>query len=203
MKILVKITALVIIVIVAVVVLWKLHKPASAPVANQPAIGLPQIYSNGTDGFSIRLPAGYTNDESYRYQELGPGKSISGVKFTISTSTAVGTNLGSDSYISVEEIPNVQNCSANLFLDQQHLATNTITDNGTTYSVASSTGAGAGNRYEETVYALPGTNPCAAVRYFIHYGMIDNYPAGTVQEFDQQELLATFDAIRRTLVIAQ
>ena len=66
-----------------------------------------------------------------------------------------------------------------------------------------STGAAAGNRYEETVYTLPGTNPCIAVRYFIHYGVFQNYPAGTVREFDQQALLASFDAIRHTLVIVQ
>jgi hypothetical protein len=39
------------------------------------------------------------------------------------------------------------------------------------------------------------------VRYFIHYGVFQNYPAGMVREFDQQALLASFDAIRRTLVV--
>jgi hypothetical protein len=68
------------------------------------------------------------------------------------------------------------------------------------YSVASSTGAAAGNRYDETVYALPGTNPCIAVRYFIHYGVIENYPAGTVRAFDEAALRSEFDAIRRTLI---
>lgn len=172
-------------------------------VASNPVGDLPQIYSNSTDGFSIRLPAGYATGESYKYQELGPKKDISGIKFTIATSTATGTNLASDSYLSVEQIPKVTDCKAALFLDPQQVATSTLTDNGVDYSVASSTGAGAGNRYEETVYALPGTNPCTAVRYFIHYGVIENYPAGTVQQFDQQSLLATFDAIRRTLTIAQ
>ena len=70
-----------------------------------------------------------------------------------------------------------------------------------TYSVASSTGAAAGNRYEETVYALPGTNHCIAVRYFIHYGVIENYPVGLVREFDKKSLLKEFDTIRRTLNI--
>lgn len=179
---------------------------AIAPEAG--GISLPQIYSNSIDGFSIRLPAGYTINESYTYQELGPGKDISGVKFTIASSTAAGTNLGADSYVSVEELPQKSNpsaggCTGALFLDPQQVSTSTVIDNGATYSVASSTGAGAGNRYEETVYALPGTSPCVAVRYFIHYGVIDNYPAGMVQAFNQPELLATFDAIRRTLVITQ
>ncbi|MGD0328294.1 MAG: MliC family protein [Minisyncoccia bacterium] len=168
---------------------------------------LPQIYSNSTYGFSIRLPADYTVDESYQYQELGPDKDISGIKFTIPASVATGTNLSPGSYISVEEIsktnPPAGGCAATLFLDPQNIATSTLTDGDVTYLVASSTGAAAGNRYEETVYALPGTNPCIAMRYFIHYGVIENYPAGMVQEFNQPELLATFDAIRRTLIITQ
>ncbi len=171
---------------------------AAAP---EPAgASLPQVYANGADGFSIRLPAGYTTDESYRYQELGPGKEISGVKFTIPASVAASTNLSTDSYLSVEEIPQTRDCTAGLFMWQGTPAEE-LTDGDTTYSVASSTGAGAGNRYEETVYALPGTNPCIAVRYFIHYGVIQNYPEGAVREFDAQALHAQFDAMRRTLLI--
>jgi membrane-bound inhibitor of C-type lysozyme len=172
---------------------------------------LPAIYSNSAEGFSLRLPSlatstvsggqnDYLADESYKYQELGPGKDIGGVKFTIPALLSAGTNLSSDSYISVEKIPQTQNCSANLFLDQGASAV-TVTDNGKIYSVASSTGAAAGNRYEETIYAIPGTNPCVAVRYFIHYGVFENYPAGAVKEFDKETLLNQFNAIRRTLVI--
>ena len=164
---------------------------------------LPQMYSNSTQSFSIRLPSGYAVDESYRYQELGPGKDIFGIKFTIPASIATGTNLASDSYISVEEIPKVKSCTANLFLEQGTVQS--FNDAGTDYSFASSTGAGAGNRYEETIYALSGTSAdwqtCIAVRYFIHYGVFENYPAGIVREFDKQAILAQFDLIRRSLVM--
>lgn len=170
---------------------------------DQTGVTLPLFYSNSSAEFSIRFPQGYSVNESYKYQELGPGQDISGVKFTIPTTTAAGTNLSPDSYLSVEEIPKMQNCSANIFLGQGVTAHSLTDTSGVTYSVASTTGAGAGNRYEETVYALPGTNPCVAVRYFIHYGVIDNYPAGTVQQFDEQSLLAQFDTIRRSLVVAQ
>jgi len=162
--------------------------------------GLPQVFENGTEGFSLRLPAGYTPDATYQYQEMGPGKDIGGVKFTIPAALAKGTNLGADSYVSVEEIPQATSCDATMFLDQGAKATN-ISDGGNSYSVASSTGAGAGNRYEETVYAIIDTNPCMAVRYFVHYGAIENYPSGTVAAFDQSALLSQFDAIRRTLVV--
>jgi hypothetical protein len=162
---------------------------------------LPLFYSNSSAGISIRFPQGYSVNEKYVYQNLGPGKDINGVKFTIPTTTSAGTNLSADTYISVEEIPKTTTCSANLFLDGVKAVN--VTDGQNEYSLATSTGAGAGNRYQEVVYALPGTNPCIAVRYYIHYGVIENYPAGTVQAFNEQALLAQFDAIRRTLVIVQ
>ncbi len=168
-------------------------------VASDPG-GLPNAYESGSRGFSLRYPAGYAVDESYRYQLLGPGEDIAGVKFTIPAAVAAGTNLASDTYVSVEEIPRIQTCSAAPFLFQK-VEARAAADNGTDYSVASSTGAAAGNRYEEIVYALPGTNPCLAVRYYIHSGAIENYPEGAAREFDRAALLAQFDAIRRTLIL--
>ena len=158
-----------------------------------------QTYSNGADGFSIRTPDGYTVDSSYQYQ-MDPKTIINGVKFTIPSAVADGTNLGHDTYLSVENLPQAQDCNATLFLYDKKSAIEQ-SENGVTYSVASSTGAGVGNRYEETVYAIPGTNPCRAIRYFVHYSIIENYPPGTVKEFDKQALLSQFDAIRNTLIL--
>ena len=164
--------------------------------------GLPHIYVANAQAYSIRYLDGYKVNDAYVYQALGPGKDIHGVSFTIPTSTAQGTNLADDTYVSVESIPKVENCDASLFLDRSAgIATSSVSDGDMTYSFASSTGAGAGNRYEETVYALPGTNPCVAVRYFIHYGVIENYPQGAVHAFDHAALIAEFDKIRKSLVL--
>jgi len=168
-------------------------------VVNDPG-GLPQVYESGANGFSLRYPANYVAKD-YTYQEMGPGKDIHGVKFTIDPAIASGTNLSSDSYISVEQLPNTASCTAEKFLDQ--VTASTLTEGDTSYSYASSTGAGAGNRYEEQVFAMPGTNPCVAVRYYIHYGAIQNYPDGMVKEFDHNALVNQFDAIRKTLTIVQ
>jgi membrane-bound inhibitor of C-type lysozyme len=160
---------------------------------------LPNIYHDSSVGFSIRYPANYLVNTNYQ-SELSPDRKISGVKFTIPESITTGTNLSSDSGISVESIPDTQDCNANLFLYGNSTA-QTITDNGVDYSFASSTDAAAGNRYEEKIWAMPGTNPCIAVRYFIHYGAIENYPQDLVQEFDKASLINQFDKIRQTLII--
>jgi membrane-bound inhibitor of C-type lysozyme len=168
---------------------------------------LSQVYSSGAQGFSIRYPAGYTLDEGYNYLLSGTAATpsrISGVKFTIDPAIATGTNLASDSYASVEQIPQAGTCSADKFLDLANGGkAQDIQDGDTQYSFASTSDAAAGNRYEEAVYALPGTNPCIAVRYFLHYGAIGNYPQGAVDEFDRSALVRQFDSIRRTLTVSQ
>ncbi len=170
-------------------------------VADDPGT-LPQVYESGQNGFSIRYPQGYTVDSSYQYQ-IG-SKAISGVKFTIDPSIATGTNLASDSYVSIESLASTTSCTADKFFDPQaHITATTLTDGISTYSFASSTDAAAGNRYEEQVFAIPGTNPCMAVRYMIHWGVFENYPPGTVQEFNHDQLQAQFDAMRRTLIVNQ
>jgi len=161
--------------------------------------GLPKVYSDGIVGFSIRYPADYSINNSYKYQALGPGKDISGVKFTIPSSFSTGTNLSSfDTGVSVEIIPATQDCNAGLFLDG-NTNVHTVTDNGSDYSFASTTQGAAGNRYEEEIWAIPGTNPCIAIRYFIHSTNIDNYPSGTILEFDRSALVNQFDKIRHSL----
>lgn len=156
------------------------------------------IYSNGTKSFSIILPEGYTVDELYQYT-MNPQTTIDGVKFTIPATLADGTNLGHDSYISVEHMSTKELCSAKLFLDMPSDVISQI-KNSTTYLVASSSGAGAGNRYEEIVYSLQDSDPCTSIRYFIHYSNIQNYDPGAVKEFDIKALKSRFDLIRDTLI---
>lgn len=171
-------------------------------------VDLPAIYAS-TDGmFSLRLPSlananadGYSVNESFE-NKLSPTFSIDGVKFTIPKARANGTNLSNDTFVSVENILDTKSCTADLFFGEKHVVTQRI-DGAMTYSVATSSDAAAGNRYEEIVYALPGTNPCMAVRYMIHYGAFENYATGTVTQFNSEALITEFDQIRRTLVVNQ
>jgi len=169
---------------------------SSAPASPDPA-GWTRYKSTG---FSIATPPGWTVDTGYDYQELGPGQDIHGVSFTIPASLAKGTNLSSNSYISVETLPSLKTCTASPFLSGAE-AKPSVTQNGVTFSVAEATQGAAGNFYDETVYAAKGTSPCIAVRYFIHSTNIGNYDPGTIKAFDGAALLAQFDAIRKTLVL--
>lgn len=170
-------------------------------VADDPG-GLPRVFASGSDGFSIRYPTGWTVDSAYRYTALGPGRAIAGVSFTVPSSLAASTNLSAGSYLSVEDIPGSDPCTADRFLGEGGRS-RMDTVEGTEYSIAHRTEAAVGNRYGETVYAIPGTSPCMAVRTFIHWTVLENYPPGAVRAFDEKGLIDRFDAMRRTLVVAR
>ncbi len=178
--------------------------PSSVSSNNTSApITLAHLYENKVNGvgYSIRYPDLYKLDTGYTYDSFGPNKSIKGVKFTIDPKFSYKTNLSADSYISVEQKPGTNVCSANLFLNDVSVLPHKQSEGSMTYSVATVNGAGAGNRYEETVYALPNSNPCIAVRYFIHYGVLENYEPGAVTAYDREGLLSQFDAIRHSLTL--
>ena len=143
---------------------------------------------------------GYTRN-SYHIYVLRPGVETKGSSYTIPTSVAAGTNLSTDTYVSYEE-SNTSSCDPKDFLDGNPEVSE-VTDGGVTYLVGHSVGAGAGNRYDETVYVFKDYKPCNAVRYYIHYGVIENYPEGAVKEFDRAALIAEFDSIRRTLAASR
>ena len=162
--------------------------------------GLLQIYANSERGFSIRYPTDYRLDENHEYFGLSPDEVIHGVRFVIPEDLVARTNLEDDTYVSVERLPGRSSCVADEFLSTPTNPGPAIEGN-IQYSMATSAEQGDGNQYEETVYAIPGTDPCTGIRYFIHYKMIDDTPNTEVQEFDKEKLTEQFDRIRRTLVL--
>ncbi len=155
-------------------------------------------YTNSELGYSISYPSGWTVDTAYEYDGLGPDHAIRGTAFTVPAAMAAGTNLGGDTKLSVESLPG-SNCQPSQFVDPAQNV-HQIVSHGIGYTVATSADAGAGNRYETTVFVADGTSPCLAVRTFIHYSAIENFdPASGVKAFDRAKLLAAFDRIRATL----
>jgi membrane-bound inhibitor of C-type lysozyme len=173
---------------------------ASAPATD----AFPNIYHDGHNGYTVRYSDEWNIDSAYTYRLRGPSAiPPTGIKFRIPSALATGTNLSSiDTGISIETASTSiedPTCSAANFAAQPTTAT-TTTINNREYSYASTTDAGAGNYYEEHIFALPYSRPCTAVRYFIHSTNIDNYDPGTKKEFDRAALLTQFDTIRDTLV---
>jgi hypothetical protein len=161
--------------------------PPPAPIAN--------TYATST--FSVSYPGSYLLDENYAYEGF-PNKPVAGVKFSVPLSATEGTNLGSDSGVSIESLPRAQNCTGDIYVVPNVKAV-ALTVGSTTYSTATSSSGAAGNLYEEQVFAISGSKPCTAVRYTIHSSNLGNFEEGSVAEFDRGVLLREFDSIRDSL----
>jgi hypothetical protein len=73
----------------------------------------------------------------------------------------------------------------------------TIEVNGTSFAVFTSTGAGAGNIYEERVYRALHDDTCLEIVELLHSGNIGNYEPGVV-EFDRGKFQRYLEAIVQT-----
>lgn len=175
-------------------------EPGPAPVQQQqtPPAPTTQTYSSST--FSVVYPVEWSVDESYKYTGVSEAKPIMGVRFTIPGTMATGTNLSADSYVAVETLPRASTCTGDIYI-KDDVKASTIDANGRAWSLATTSGAAAGSLYEEMVFAVPGSKPCFAVRYFIHSTSIGNYPPNTVTEYNRSALLAEFDKIRDSLTL--
>jgi|SRR3989344_5468142 len=178
---------------------WKTLPTNTTPAAPVVAEDTRLTYASTTLGVSLKYPRDFTVDTAYAYTGF-PKKPISGVKFTIPGATATGTNLSSDTGISVEQLPRAKKCTGDIYI-VDNVKPVEMTVGSTTYSVATTSGAGAGNFYEEMVYAISGSQPCTALRYFIHSMNIGNFEQGVAREFDRAALLNAFDKIRQSLVL--
>lgn len=189
-----------ILVVVGGYYILKGNKAAPTPVDtdNQEQV-VPTTATYATSTYSVTYPTSFTIDPNFENTTVSPTKPIAGVKFTIPLTMATGTNLSADSFVSIEELPRAKSCTGDIYL-ADNVTAHAVSDNGVTYSVATTSGAGAGNFYEEMVFAISASKPCTAVRYFIHSTNINNYPAGAVREFDRAALIAAFDQIRTSLI---
>jgi hypothetical protein len=198
------------VVVLAVIGIWAfVFKDQSMGTTPVPDIVIPMAvatstYASSTLGVSVVYPKTYAVNEAYAYDQFGPKKLIHGVKFLMPESMATGTNLSAvDTGVSVEQLPRAVRCTGDIYLLANVKAQSTII-NGVNYSVATSSGAAAGNLYEEIIYALADSKPCTALRYFMHSSNIDNYATNTpIREFDRAAVLKDFDAIRDSLQLTR
>jgi hypothetical protein len=152
-------------------------------------------------GFSVAYPQAMRVDDAYTYS-LGNEKEISGTAFFMPLELTTGTNLSSDSRVSVEILPKTETCEIKSFLSQPIETQKPLILNGLTYTVATITDAAAGNRYEETVSLLSNSKQCIAVRLFLHTTAIENYDPKTIQQYNADAIMQIYDTLRTSLVVA-
>ena len=206
------IVGVVLVALIAVVgyYVWDAYGARSTPPPPPPPPPAPMLQTYATSTFSIQYPSDYTLDESYTYNEF-EGKPVSGVKLAVAASFTAGTNLSSDSYLSVEWLPRAQTCTGDIYIVPNVRPVDLLVGS-TTYSVATTSEAAAGNQYEERVFAIKNSSPCTAVRYFIHSTNLANSQSTTssemdeqtaMREFDRAALLRSFDAMRDSLTLSE
>ncbi len=166
----------------------------SIPVATPPGDGW-QAYESQAHAFAVRYPEGWTVQPDYEYANLGPGSYVPGVLFKVPASLTAGTNLSSDTGMSVEVLGSGE-CRAATFLGNVAGRDRVVEPNGREWDVAKGGGAAAGNLYDETVYATAANGRCYGLRLFLHSGNIGNYEPGAVTEFDRAALEAVFAQFR-------
>lgn len=177
---------------------WPKEEPVvQEPVVEEPSTPVTGTIASSTMGYILTYPLDFRAEENHVYP-FSSTKNILGFRVGVPADMATGTNLSADSYLSVEQLPNARACTGDIFM-KANVKASTVTEGAVAYSVASSSEAAAGNRYDEVVYALKDSKPCTAVRYYIHSTNIQNYPAGSVSEFNRAALMLEFDQIRGSL----
>jgi membrane-bound inhibitor of C-type lysozyme len=106
-----------------------------------------------------------------------------------------GTNFG-NAWLTVgtsADSQAVADCTTNL--EGQQATSTPVTIGGVNYTVLAFAGAGAGNRYDTTSYRTVKDGQCYAIEYTIHYGVFENYPKGSVKQFDEQKVANALDQV--------
>lgn len=158
-----------------------------------------KTYASSTMKFSVSYSPEFVLEEPYAYTRVSPTKPISGVKFRVPASFTQGTNLASDSGVSVEQLPRANKCVGDIYLKANVRAV-PLAEGTTNFSAATSTETVGADTFEEAVFAITGSSPCIAVRYFLHTTSATGTATST-QQFDRAGVIAAFETIRRSLKI--
>ena len=134
------------------------------------------VYQDPAGKFSLSYPKDFVFESSSTNSIFAKG-----VSFVVPELMATGTNLSKDSRIYVE--------------------TKDLTNGTSTCENSTSSDAGAGNFYENTIYSVKASSSCISLDLFIHSTNIGNYTPGTIKEFDRAKLFAIFFSILQSLKI--
>jgi hypothetical protein len=154
-----------------------------------------QTYKNSTYGFEFNYP----EDAFFKTSNYGLLQDKV-VELGISQNDYANTNFGDAAFsVSASYAKSLENClamnapeSGDDFKIEKQI-------NGISFHMTKSTGAGAGNIYDSTIYrTLVGNQTCIELNETIHTSNIGNYPAGTITEVNKAEVQSNLDRILNT-----
>ncbi|HVM58994.1 MAG TPA: MliC family protein [Candidatus Paceibacterota bacterium] len=173
----------------------------AAKVADSDAPGY-KTYQDQGDTFTFAFPSDFSvtgTEPGYTPGWSAPATTSGQIlaKIYVPQSFEPGTNFGDAWFtVGVSSDPSaVATCLQTLSGAQ---ATTTSSIGGVTFTKILFGGAGAGNRYDTTSYRTVRDNMCYAVEYTVHYGVLENYPKGTVQAFDEPKVAGALDQIAQS-----
>jgi len=144
------------------------------------------FYEDKKFGFQIWYPENAKIDKQSSFYLSVPRQIAIGI--FLPESLATGTNLlDAGVFIGIDSSSSaVQNC---LSPTRAEIDDGTTTLNGAEVRVFRYIGAGAGNIYKSKMYRLIKEGSCYEIAELLHSSNVDNYPAGTVKQFDEAKFL--------------
>lgn len=166
--------------------------PQPEPVQQTPKA---QTYKNATYGFEFQYPAdvGFVTPTYALLQDKIVQLNIAGTDYPKTNFVDAGFA------VSAQYAKTLAECLALNAPENSDGFTSPTVINGVTFHFTKGSGAGAGNRYDSTIYrTLLGNQTCIEINETIHTGNIGNYPAGTVTEVDSSKVQTRLDSMLNT-----
>lgn len=154
-------------------------------------------------GYELSYPKGAMMYKAGTVAETGmlnPNKKIKKDRFVVTSDYTKGTNLASDSGVTIEVYDSTQLCQAE-YVPENFTAAPSVTINGNTFSVATSEGVGAGNLYRHQLYKTIKDGKCYVAIAITHSTSVGAYPVGEVTEYNKAELMEIYNKVIATFKV--
>jgi membrane-bound inhibitor of C-type lysozyme len=133
---------------------------------------------------------GYTQGWSYDATSTGLVLAV----VSVPQSYEPGTNFG-DAKLTLGVSSDPDAVAGCITAAQGEKAAGTAAIGGTTFSKFTLQDAGAGNRYDIASYRTVRDGQCYALEHMIHFAVLENYPVGQVQAFDEAKVAAALEGV--------
>ena len=179
------------------------ERPATRDLTATTTPETPVLYQDGILGFNVT----YQQQDELKttdFEGFLPITAAPVVAFQLPADLFTGTNLAEVGvYIGASSSPDVLAKCAKPSKNFGEISSGTTTLNGVVWNIFNSTGVGAGNIYDQKTYRTLRGNTCFEMTELLHSGNIDNYPQGTVIEFDKAKFQGLLESIAQTFTFTK